>query len=232
MNRNKIIIICESPIFNHSSVKAFPELNIEYSVYLNSLLLSNWVELLADKIAEYEKYVLLSREDEEFLTGNLIPKNFHVIFHDGLKSLSAQELLQKETSNNSSKILLVFFNSIGLRDNDIQRTFNLVNQDEVSIVVAKLTDSKLIFNCCLITENYIIDSFMNANRDFNKFFNSISERDVFIHMKDRILSIDDFEDIKKLYIELSKKDSLAYCSKTMHESFNDLFIEYKDLLNV
>lgn len=232
MNRNKIIIICESPIVKQSSVQPFPELNIEYSVYLNSLLLLNWMELLADKIADYEIYVLLSREDEEFLPGNLIPEDFHIIFHDGQKSLNAQDLLQKEISNNNSKILLLFFNAIGLKDNDIQRTFNLVNQDEVSIVVAKSTDSKLIFNCCLITETYIIDSFMNADRDFNKFFNSISERDVFIHMKDGILSIDNFEDIKKLYIELSKKESLAFCSKKMHENFNDLFIEYKDLLNV
>ena len=60
----------------------------------------------------------------------------------------------------------------------------------------------------------------------------ISSKDIFIHTLDNFLSINDFEDIKKLYIELSKKESLSYCSQNMHESFNDLFIEYKELLNV
>ena len=78
----------------------------------------------------------------------------------------------------------------------------------------------------------MVDHIFLAERKFGKFLSSISSKDIFIHSLDNILSINDFEDIKKLYIELSKKESLSYCSQKMHESFNDLFIEYKELLNV
>ena len=232
MNRDRIIILCEASIFNPGSVQPFPNLNVEYSVYLNSLLISNWIEILEEKFTNYEISVLLSKADEEFITGNLIPSAFRLIFYNDLKSNEFWDEVLKETINKNLKILLLYFNTIGLRGQDILRSFNLVNQDEISISVAKSNRNKLIFNCSTASETGIIDSFINANRDYDNYLNLISERDLFIHTLNGFLSIDDFEDIKKLYIELSKKESLAYCSQKMHESFNDLFIEYKELLNV
>ncbi|MGB5531077.1 MAG: hypothetical protein WBQ32_14015, partial [Ignavibacteriaceae bacterium] len=81
-------------------------------------------------------------------------------------------------------------------------------------------------------ERVLIDPLISSNRNFQNYLNFISSKDIFIHTLEGFISIDDFEDIKKLYIELSKKESLSYCSPKMHESFNDLFVEYKEKLNV
>jgi hypothetical protein len=80
-------------------------------------------------------------------------------------------------------------------------------------------------------DNRLFESLLTFNQDYISVLNQLTTRDILIHTLDGYLSIDDFEDIKKLYIELSKKESLSYCSPTLHEKFNDLFIEYKDLLN-
>jgi hypothetical protein len=80
-------------------------------------------------------------------------------------------------------------------------------------------------------DNKLFESLLTFNQNYISVLNHLTNRDILIHTLDGYLSIDDFEDIKKLYIELSKKESLSYCSPTLHERFNDLFIEYKDLLN-
>lgn len=229
MNTNKVAVLSELSIFNPDNVNPIPKLSIEYTVYLNSLLISNWVEILNEK---YYVMTLLNDKDKEFIPQKLFPDNFQIVFHNGFQTENVIETVLKGSSENNSKVLLLFFNTIGLRDKDIQRCFNLVNQEEASIVVAKSKNHKLILNCSMTSEKKIIESFIKADRDFNSYMNLVGDKDIFIHALDSFLSIDDFDDIKKLYIELSKKESHAYCSQKMHESFNDLFIEYKDLLNV
>ena len=137
-----------------------------------------------------------------------------------------------QPSIKDSKILIIFHNSIGFKTSDIERYFNLVQTDEASVVIAKSNRNKILAACIYNPEKEFIDQLINSERDYNKFLNYIGSKDVFIHTIEGFLSIDDFEDIKKLYIELSKKESLSYCNQKMHESFNDLFVEYKELLNV
>ena len=57
-----------------------------------------------------------------------------------------------------------------------------------------------------------------TDTDANRIFNLI------------ISKFSDIQDFKTLYKELSKKESLIYCSQNMHEKFTHLFIEYKELL--
>ena len=230
MNKNSIIVLCESPIFNPTVVNLFPNLNIQYSVYLNTLLISNWIETFT-RSDNFNIVLIINKADEEFIPHSLIPGNYKIIFYNGLEGIGNLASLLNEGNDNNAKILLLYYNSIGLKESDIQRTFELVNQEEASIAVGKSNKDKLIFNCSFANDHELIDSFLNAKRDFKIYLNKISNGDFFIHAMDRFYSIDDFEDIKKLYIELSKKESLAYCSQKMHENFNDLFIEYKDLLN-
>ncbi len=128
--------------------------------------------------------------------------------------------------------MILFYNSIGIKRNDILRAFNLIQSDEPSLVIGKSGQDKIVFTCTSGIDEDLLDPIFTTKRKYSKYLSSISNQDLFIHTLDNFLSIDDFEDIKKLYIELSKKESLSYCSPKMHESFNDLFIEYKELLNV
>ena len=137
----------------------------------------------------------------------------------------------KYTSGNTSKTLLLFYNSLGLTQDDINRVFDLIQSDEPSIVIGKSVRDQIVFICTSGNDLNLIDQLFQAERKYNKYLKSISNKDIFIHTLENFLAINDFEDIKKLYIELSKKESLSYCSQKIHESFNDLFIEYKELLN-
>jgi hypothetical protein len=68
------------------------------------------------------------------------------------------------------------------------------------------------------------------NFNYDSFLLYASKHEHFLHVINSFLVIKTMEDFKILYMELSKKESLAYCSQDMHEKFTHLFIEYKDLL--
>jgi mannose/fructose/N-acetylgalactosamine-specific phosphotransferase system component IIB len=231
MSKNKIIIIADSVVLNPTIIKPHPNLSVEYSVYLNSLLISNWIEILNESNENKEMIILLSELDKDYISKNFIPKNIKSISYPvgGLKT-SLDDLLKTKTVANS-KTLIVFHNSIGLKKNEVERIFNLVQSEENTFVMAKSNRNKIILICTHNPDSIIVEALFSSNRNYQNYLNFISTEDIFIHTLEGYLSVDDFEDIKKLYIELSKKESLSYCSQEMHESFNDLFVEYKELLH-
>lgn len=231
-NKNSIIIIADNPILNPAKTLVYQNLSVNYSVYLNTLLFSNWVELLTPVKDQFGIIYFVDKNDEDYLPKYFIPENTAAIFYDREQLRKFSEQIVKYSSGSNSKILILFNNSIGLTGKDITRIFNLIQSDEQSIVIGKSAKDQIVFICISGTDIDLVDHIFLAERKFNKFLSSINSKDIFIHSLDNILSINDFEDIKKLYIELSKKESLSYCSQKMHESFNDLFIEYKELLNV
>lgn len=225
-------MISENPILNPAETNAYQNLSINYSIFLNTLLFSNWVETLLPLNEQFEIVVFLDEKDKEYLPKYFLPYNTKTIFYDQSKLTKFSEHIIRCTSDKNSKILLLFNNSIGLTKNDIFRVINLIQSDDPSMVIGKSDRDQIVLTCTTGIDQSLIDPIFEAERKYSKYLSSISSKDIFIHTFDNFLSMNDFEDIKKLYIELSKKESLSYCSQKMHESFNDLFIEYKDLLNV
>ncbi len=68
--------------------------------------------------------------------------------------------------------------------------------------------------------DFYMDKFLSYNKSCEYFVNTVNE----------VLAINNIEDFKILYTELSFKSSWDYCSQQMHERFTHLFVEYKDLL--
>jgi hypothetical protein len=223
--------MADNPILNPESTLVYQNLSVNYSVYLNTLLFSNWIELLAPVKDAFGIVYYVDKNDEDYLPKYFIPENTTAIFYDRLHLRNFSAQIGKYSSGINSKLLILFNNSIGLTWKDITRVFNLIQSDEQSIVIGKSAKDQIVFICISEADIDLVDHIFLAERNFSKFLSSISSKDILIHTLDNILSINDFEDIKKLYIELSKKESLSYCSQKMHESFNDLFIEYKELLN-
>jgi len=232
MNKKTVILLAESPVLNPTVIRPFQNLSVKYSVYLNSLLISNWIEILNAINENFLPLVLLSEQDKEYIPKNFFPDNFSSIFYKSSKLDNIREELIKPQLINDSKVLIIFYNSIGLKQSDIIRVFNLIHAEETTLVIAKSNRGKVILTCSYEIEKDLINPLFSSNRNFQDYLNFISGKDIFIHTLEGFFSIDDFEDIKKLYIELSKKESLSYCSPKMHESFNDLFVEYKEKLNV
>jgi hypothetical protein len=201
-------------------------------VYLNTLLYSNWIEIFSDIKDQFEIFTIINEKDMEYIPKYFLPDEAHTITYKEPQLNNLSEYLNKQQLSINSKTLVLFYNSIGLRLNDISRIFNLIQIDEPSIVIGKSIHDKIILACTYELDGELVDPIITANRKYADYLSSISGKDIFINTLEGFLSIDNFEDIKKLYIELSKKESLSYCSQKMHENFNDLFVEYKELLNV
>ena len=231
-NKNSIIIIAESSILNPLEINVYQNLSVNYSIFLNTLLFSNWVEILSEIRNDFEIISFLDDRDKEFLPKYFLPFDTKTIFYNPAHLSKLTENVIKNITSGSLKNMVLFYNSIGITKNDIMRSFNLIQSDEPSMVIGKSSQDKIVFTCTSGVDENLLDPIFLTERIYSKYLNSISSKDLFINTLDNFLSIDDFEDIKKLYIELSKKESLSYCSPKMHESFNDLFIEYKEIINV
>ena len=231
-NKNSIVIISDIPIFNPKKVQSYQKISLDYTIYLNTLLISNWVEIFSEVIDRINVVTLLNSADREFHSKYLLPEEFNTAYYESGQLLNIGEKFIHTKINSNSNNLLIFCNSIGLTQEDIFRFFSLLQSDEPSVVIGKSVQNKITFICTSGNYPELIDALFKAKRNFEDYLKLISHRDILIHTLDKILSINDLQDIKKLYIELSKKESLSYCSQKMHESFNDLFIEYKELLNV
>ena len=70
----------------------------------------------------------------------------------------------------------------------------------------------------------------SVNLSYDDFLIEAGKNEYYINIFQGFQLIEDSADFKNLYIELSKKGSLSYCSEIMHERFTSLFIEYKNLL--
>jgi hypothetical protein len=232
MKKNTIIILADSPILNPTIIKPISNLSVSYTIYLNSLLFLNWLEILTDLKENFNVIGFLSVKDKEYIPKDFFLPEIQDLFYkrQNLKGLLDEILSQPFVA--SSKILLIFHNSIGFKKSDIERVFNLIQVEETSVVIAKSKRDKIILTCSYEFDKELIDALQESGREYTEYLNFISKKDIFINTLEGFLSIDDFEDIKKLYIELSKKESLSFCSQKMHESFNDLFVEYKEQLNV
>lgn len=230
-NRNTIILISDKSIFNPDAVKTYQNISNEYSIYLNALLISNWAEILTGLKDEYNLVALFDSRDKEHLPKYFLPDDFNLNYYHNEESEYFVEKYIRSSVNKGSNCLLIFGNTIGVTNNDVVRAFNLLQPDEPSIVIGRSIQNQTAFVCTSDSEIELIDFLFNAKRNFEEYLKLISARDIYFHTLDKFLIINDLENIKKLYIELSKKESLSYCSQKMHESFNDLFIEYKVLLN-
>jgi len=232
MNKDTVIIIAASAILNPKEIKPYDNISVNYSVYLNTLLYSNWLEIFKNTGEQYQIIALLSEIDREFFPKYFIPPEIQQIFYKETPLKNLTDFLNNQSSVINSKTLVLFYNSMGIKQSDISRVFNLNQIEESSLIIGKSVRGNIVFACTYGLDKDIFDPLLIINRKYDEYLSLISSKDIFIHTLDNFLSIDDFEDIKKLYIELSKKESLSYCSQNMHESFNDLFIEYKELLNV
>lgn len=230
--RNSILLISDKSIFNPKGVKNYEHLTKEYSAYLDSLLLSNWIEIFSELENAFNLLTILDASDKEYIPKYLFPESFNIAYYDCDDFTNSVSKIVFNSIAQSSNFMILYCNSIGISKNDIIKAFNLLQSDESSVTIGNSKQNQIVFVCTSKVDSKLVDPLISKKRQFDEYMKTLTERDVFIQTLDKFLSINEFQDIKKLYIELSKKESLAYCSPKMHERFNDLFIEYKDLLNV
>jgi len=231
MNKYSIFIIALRPILNPEKIKVFDKLSKHFSVYLNSLLYLNWIEILSLLEENIDFYLIFNQKDKDFIPKNFIPESGKLILFEAGKGKSLLTILKNSRIGGQSRRIYIFFNSIGIKKEDITKTFDLLAINDQSIVIGKSDNGRIAFLGTNTGNEIILKHLFSGNTAYDKLLNRLSKEDIFFQTIDKFSSIYNFSDLKKLYIELSKKDSLSFCSENMQERFNDLFVEYKDLLN-
>lgn len=223
-----IYIYAPNPVFNPAAVKCFASFDQADSVILFSSLIENMIEIIGSLKISTDNFLLLNAEDERLYT-SIDPDKFKIKFLDEDNIEEIVNFLTNKSQNYQNN-LLILSDTIGISSDSIAHCFNLLNIEDDCLVIGKSYSGFISFLAYNNVESRIVDYLFKSDYNYMEFLAHLETCPAFINVMEkfqRILSIDDF---KKLYIELSKKESLSYCSQEMHERFTHLFVEHKELL--
>jgi hypothetical protein len=218
------------PIFNPNHIPAFENFNSEHSALLYSALTENYKEIFETFEGKINSVFVFDEKDKDFLPGQFKNEGISLFFGDTENKTLLLNNLSDKYFKNYTNNLLIFSNSICLSAGDIQQALNLLSINDEAVVIGKTATGGVTFLGFNSFNTGLSDEIDWDNFSYNNFLLYTSKHEHFLHVIDNFLVIRNIEDFKNLYQELSKKESLAYCSQKMHEKFTQLFIEYKDLL--
>ena len=229
--KNCIYVLSLHPVFNGEAAPKFDNLSLRDSILLYSHLLANFIEVLTDIDLSFELVFCLNEKD-----GNYIPKNFFpddsILFFNTSENINSDlERLEQNYFSIFENNILIRADVIGVSEKTIQKIFNLLAIEDDVLVIGKSINKKVALLGFNNPEINLLDEMFSATLDYDKFLLEAGKSDMFLNTLNGFQLIENFSDFKNLYIELSKKESLSYCSQQMHERFTNLFIEYKDLLD-
>ena len=217
-------------IFNPKNIPPFETFSAEHSALLYSALTENYKEIFEAFKGKINSVFVFDNNDKDFLPGQFNHEGINLFLGDTCnKSKMLKDLADKYFFNYTNN-LLIFSYSICLTANDIQQAFNLLSINDEAVVIGKTATGGITFLGFNTFNHELFDEIDWDNLNYDNFLLYSSKHEHFLHVIDNFLVIRNIEDFKNLYKELSKKESLAYCSQNMHEKFTQLFIEYKDLL--
>ena len=229
--KNCIYVLCLNPVFNGEEAPKFENLSLRDSNLLYSHLLANLIELFTDSDLKFELVFCLNEKDENYIPSNFFPDESIIFIKPSENNNSNLELLGKNYFSNFENNILIRADVIGISEITIQKIFNLLTIEDDVLVIGKSTNKKVALLGFNNLEINILDELFSTTTNYDNFLIEAGKSDLFLNTLNGFQLIENFSDFKNLYIELSKKESLAYCSQQMHERFTNLFIEYKDLLN-
>jgi len=218
------------PFYNKSKVPSFEQMTREHSSLLFSALYENYREVFNEIKDDCTLVYLLDENDKDDKPDYIkesIPEISWVntdSLNNEIKNLNDRYF--KRYHNN----LMIFSHSIGISPSDIKKIFSLLEIEDESVFIGRGNDERISL---LGFNSYNEDLFGNIKEDrnhYNEMLIKAGKEENFVHTLNNYMLIETREDFIKLYNELSKKESLQYCSQTIHEKFTHLFIEYKELL--
>ncbi len=219
------------PIFNKEEVPFFESFDAEHSLLLYSSLMMNNFENI-NQLNNVSKTVFcFDAKDKEFLPEAFKSENKIIFsFDTSIFQTYFQKMSDKHFTTCGSN-LIVFSRSMGVTKELIEKALDKLAIEDEAIVIGRTIENYISF---IGFNNYNPELFNEIDWqmvNYDSFLAKACKHENFIQvLVGNFMMIKNLNDFKKLYSELSKKDSLAYCSPEMHEQFTNLFIEYKDLL--
>ena len=228
--KNCIYIVSTRPVFNFDAATEFENLSVGDSTILFSDLLGNFVEILSNKNLNSDIIYCLNKLDKNSIPNDFFPQGTEILFMAGKDLKTSFNKLGQNYFKQYENNILIRANAIGISVENILKIFDLLSIEDDVLVIGQSDNKKISF----IGFNSIIHSLLikmfSVTFNYDDFLIEAGKSEYYINIFQGFQLIEDSADFKNLYIELSKKESLSYCSEIMHERFTSLFIEYKDLL--
>ena len=233
MNKKKncIYILCLHPIFNSAAVPKFEKLSLRDSILLYSQLLANFIDIFSKTYLKFELVFCLDEKDEDYIPGKFFPNESKIFINISENESSKVQRLAKNYFSGFENNIIIRADVIGISEKTIKKIFNLLAIEDDVLVIGKSINKKVALLGFNNLGMNLLDEMFSTTLEYDNFLIEAGKSDLFLNTLNGFQLIEDFSDFKNLYIELSKKESLSYCSQLMHERFTNLFIEYKDLLN-
>ncbi len=233
MNKKKncIYVLSPHPVFNGEAAPKFENLSRRDLMLLYSHLLANIIEIFTDTDLSFELVFCLNEKDENYIPGNFFPDESIIFINTSENINSNLERLGRNYFSSFENNIIIRADVIGISEKTIQKIFNLLAIEDDVLVIGKSINKKVALLGFNNLELNLLDEMFSAALEYDNFLIEAGKSDLFLNTLNGFQLIENFSDFKNLYIELSKKESLSYCSQQMHERFTNLFIEYKDLLN-
>ncbi len=218
------------PLFNDDRLPLFESMNSEDSALLYSILYENYIEVLREAADNSTIIYCLDGQDKDKIPENLTDKGLEIQWIDTNELNSELKNLNEKYFKKFSNNLLIFAHSIGVSYADIKKIFTLLEMDDESIMLGRDGDERVALLGFNSYNEEIMGSVSEDRNHYNELLIRAGKHDNFVHTLSNFMIIENKNDFKKLYEELSRKESLNYCNQIIHEKFTHLFIEYKELL--
>lgn len=229
-SNSSLYLFSNSVVFNMAAAPGFESFSRDDTYLLNSSLILNHKEVFEPLQKSINIFFCFDNNDKDFLPEELNGSDLQFIFGDTSDKKSLLKSMSDKYFNSSANNLILFPDSIGITNEDIQKTFNLLQIEDEVIVIGKTFNNKIAF---IGFNSFNKELFFEITWDdlsYDYLLGKVNKHENLIHVLGNFIVVRSIGDFKCLYTELSKKESLAYCSQNMHERFTHLFIEYKELL--
>ena len=225
-----IYLVSMRPVFDQNSITPIGKLDADNTSHLFANLILNHKENL-DGIINYSSVTYcFSDTDKNYLPVDFANNGSMNVFGNTKDPYQNIKNIVDKFFVSTSINLIVFANSIGVSSADLRKILDLLTLEADAVVIGKTIKGRV----SLIGFNYLNNDLIREinwdNIGFENLLHQVTKYDNFVYVWENSLLINSGEDFKSLYSELSKKESLEYCSQQMHEKFTQIFIEYKELL--
>ncbi|GAB4298088.1 MAG: hypothetical protein Kow0098_22980 [Ignavibacteriaceae bacterium] len=208
-----------------------PGLTAEHSGQFYEIMILNFLEIIDPLRNSVDFYLCLPEEDRDFVPPSLNVSDVKIIYHSGANSSEMIKFLNEKYFQNYSKKLIVRSNAIGINSAQIEKIFDLLGIDDNASLLGKTKDGRLVFCAFNSIPSEFFEQISESDVfDYNLLLRKLAEAEIYLNILEGFLLIENFDDFRNLYRELSRKESLSYCSQKIHEMFTSIFIEYKEKL--
>ncbi len=225
-----VYLISGSPNFDEKSVRPVDPLNNNDTAHLLCSLVLNSAEVLSALPKSVQLIYCFDERDGSSLPSSLTESRASIVLNNSDNLYNSVKSLTEKHLNDFGVQLFVFSNSIGFSAADLKRALKLLTMEDETIVLGKTMNDMTAFIGFNSFNPGLLQDVDWQNPEYDHILKAIGKYDEFLYVMENYITVNGLDDFKLLYKELSKKESLGYCSQEMHERFTHLFIEYKELL--